>query len=205
MSNHDHLWLLLAAYECAWVILGVHECSRGLTSAHYCSGQLLSAHEHSQAAMHKHNPGNMEQWALMRPQEPSWAFISTHERSWHHSTLLMSAHEPTLGHMRALRWGMFCGASFLLAVWVTQHGGDVGGPPPPLDPWPPPWRPCPPPPIKKILSPPPIKPLPPHHISKKFWRSSHGFSYLWFRLFTNNSHSTCFDWNSDRIAHFWLN
>ena len=66
-GNQEHSWLLMAAYECSWGLLGIHECSLA-------------------ALMRSHELGVMEQCALMRAQEQSWAgchgATGTHQNSW---------------------------------------------------------------------------------------------------------------------------
>ena len=79
----SHKWSLLygaklmSVYGCSWVFNGNQEHSWLLMSAHDCSLPAL---------MRIHEVGAMEQWALMRAQEQSWAWrheaLSAHQHSW---------------------------------------------------------------------------------------------------------------------------
>ena len=80
-------WALMAAHESSMVIRNTHGCSWLLMSAQKCLWMLMSAHDCSLVAlMRSHELGAMEQWALMRAQEQSWAWrheaMSTHQHSW---------------------------------------------------------------------------------------------------------------------------
>ena len=90
MSAHysiaPRLWVPIAAHVCSLVIRSTHGFSWLLMSAHECSWVLMIVHEHSWAAMNTPELGAMEQWALIRIQEQSWAWDHGH------SSALMSAH-----------------------------------------------------------------------------------------------------------------
>ena len=80
-------WVLMDAHECSMVIRNTHGCSWLVLSVHEWYWVLMSVHDCSLAAlMRSHELGAMEQWALMRAQEQSWAWrheaLSAHQHSW---------------------------------------------------------------------------------------------------------------------------
>ena len=80
-------WVLMAAHECSMVIRNTHGCSWLVLSMHEWYWVLMSAHDCSLAALMRSNKlGSLEQWALMRAQEQSWAWhhgaMGTHQHSW---------------------------------------------------------------------------------------------------------------------------
>ena len=102
-----HSWALMSIHECWYAPMGqwrhAHDYSWGLMSAHtHCSMApslwlfisaaneqtlaLTNTNKQPGAAMNTHELGTMEQWALMRAQEQSWAWcheaMSTHKHSW---------------------------------------------------------------------------------------------------------------------------
>ena len=91
MSSHCSMvpssWLFMVAHECSMVIRNTQSCSWLLMSAHEGLWGLISAHDCSLAAlMRSHELGTMEQWALMRAQEQTWAWcheaMSINQHSW---------------------------------------------------------------------------------------------------------------------------
>ena len=85
---HENSWLLMGVHEQSWALLSTHQHSWTLISSREQQGVLMIAEEHLWPAMNTPELGAMEQWALIRAQEQSWAWHRDHG----HSSALMSAH-----------------------------------------------------------------------------------------------------------------
>ena len=97
---HKCSWLLLVAFECPDVLKGAHDGSQFLMSTHGLPWTLTSLA--SWCNEHLWELKNNHAYSAMR----SYALISTHERSWHHNTPLMSVH----------RWSWV-----LMSIYMRAH------------------------------------------------------------------------------------